>query len=187
MFKWSANFRVQTMCGARDTKMRNCLRGEQKKIAQILMQYTRYGYGCSPSTCSKSPLSRKNRLALSVPALETKTSRSPTGSREQGYLLEILKLRGDTIVYKCLLLNTNYILEIVFIWHSFYALLLHIGVNRIKSTQLKKYCNFTWEWTNSFGRSTSKQAGCLSSMPTGRPGPGRCSLQEREGQKVEVN
>jgi hypothetical protein len=45
---------------------------------------------------STFPLRRKNRLALSVPALETKTSRSPTGSREQGYLLEILKLRGDT-------------------------------------------------------------------------------------------
>jgi hypothetical protein len=44
MLKWSANFRVQTICGVRDTKMRNCLRGEQKEVARILMQYRWYGY-----------------------------------------------------------------------------------------------------------------------------------------------
>jgi hypothetical protein len=32
MFKWSAKFRVQIICGVRDTKMRNCLRGEQKNL-----------------------------------------------------------------------------------------------------------------------------------------------------------
>jgi hypothetical protein len=40
MFKWYASFLLQTMRGVRDTKIRNCLRGEQKELARILMQYT---------------------------------------------------------------------------------------------------------------------------------------------------
>jgi hypothetical protein len=32
MFKWSAKFQVQIICGVRDTKIRNYLKGEQKNL-----------------------------------------------------------------------------------------------------------------------------------------------------------
>jgi hypothetical protein len=51
------------MWGVRDTKIKNYLRGEQKEFARILMQYTQYGYECSPSTCSKSPVSERMDVA----------------------------------------------------------------------------------------------------------------------------
>lgn len=52
-----------------------------------------------------------------------------------------------------------------------------------------KRCNLSYSRKNKLSRGTasmSSHKGCLSSMPTGRPGPG-CSLQELGGQKTEVN
>jgi hypothetical protein len=41
------------MCGVRDIKIRNYLKGEQKELAQILIQYMRCGYGAHQAPALK--------------------------------------------------------------------------------------------------------------------------------------